>query len=219
MPTPTNPFQNTAQNTGQSKPQKFKQKFSLLEFIIIALCIFFVLFSVLAGVINQTKINEDKIRIRNLISLTKILDQYYNDSSSAPYSRRFPISQCSTSEPNSIDFEHTLYQSLTGIEKNSFKYLEPAQFPQDLKATFKDQLKPDCLKSFDTNQYSSNNRACDYNTSKAKSFCYLYATSSTGDKYDLSFYSDSKNKFVLLSQLRDNDPTSESIDFVREVIK
>jgi hypothetical protein len=198
-----------------------KQKFSILETLIISVCVCAMLFAIIFGIFNQNRINQDKIRIRNLVSLSKALSQYYNDSSSFEFSRKFPISQCSTSEPNSVDYEHTLYLTLTGIDKNAFKYLEPNTFPQDNSATYSDQIDSVCsnlLKGLDTSKYSINNKRCDYTPEKAKNFCYLYSTSPEGDRYTLSMYSDFMNKRASITKLRNNQLVYEGIDPLNELI-
>lgn len=206
-------------NTQNNPQNKSQNKFTLLETLFIAVSIFAVLFAAVIGVINQGRVNDDKIRIRNMKSMIKVLDQYYNDSSSVEFSRRFPISQCSSTEPNSTDFEHTLYLTLTGQESNSFKYLEASTFPQDAKASFGSQVKQSCLNNVDSTKYSSNNKQCLYEAAQGKNFCYLYSSSNTGDKYTLSFFSDAKNKTISITQLRSNPPTSQGIDLSLEVLK
>jgi type II secretory pathway pseudopilin PulG len=200
----------------QSKPQN---KFTLLETLFISISIFALLFGVVTGIVGQSRVNDDKVRIRNIKSMIKVLDQYYNDSSSVEFSRRYPISQCSSTEPNAIDFEHTLYLTLTGQESNSFKYLEPSMYPQDAKASFISQSKQSCLDKVDTTKYSFNNKQCQYDTAQGKNFCYLYSSSNTGDKFTLSFFSDSKNKMISVSQLRSSPPSSEGLDIAKEVLK
>jgi hypothetical protein len=196
-----------------------KTKFTLLETLFISISIFALLFASVIGVINQSRVNDDIIRIRNMKSMIKVLDQYYNDSSSVEFSRRFPISQCSSTEPNSIDFEHTLYLTLTGIEANSFKYLEPSAYPQDSKASYISQAKQSCLSNVDATKYSINNKQCQFEAGQGKNFCYLYSSSNTGDKYTLAFFSDSKNKLITISQLRSTPPTTNGLDLSNEILK
>jgi hypothetical protein len=196
-----------------------KQKFSILETLIITICICALIFASILGVFNQWKANEDKIRIRNAISLTKALEQYYNDSSSTEFSRKYPISQCSTTSPNSVDYEHTLYIALTGIQTNSFKYLESKDFPQDEKADYVDQIQNDCLgllKDFNTSNYSKTNKRCDHRPANAKNFCYLYSTSPEGDRFTISLYSDTKNKRGEITKLRNNPIVTEGINLNSE---
>jgi hypothetical protein len=198
-----------------------RQRFTVTETIVISICLFILLFGVVIGFINQSKVNADKIRIRNLNSITKILDSYYNDSSSVEYSRKFPISQCSTTEPNSVDFEHTLYLSLTGLQKNTTPYIAVENWPQDKSAEFISQTDNICSKSLpnlDQTKYSINNKECLFAPEKGKNFCYLYSTSPEGDRYTLSFFSDAKNKRVNFVKLRNNPVGSNEIDFEKELV-
>lgn len=198
-----------------------KQRFTITETIVISICLFILLFGVVIGLLNQGKINSDKIRIRNLLSMTKVLDSYYNDSSSVEYSRKFPISQCSTTEPNSVDFEHTLYLTLTGEQKNTTKYISTENFPQDKQAEYTSQSDNECTKlltNLDTTKYSVNNKECIHTPEKGKNFCYLYSTTPEGDRYTLSFFSDSKNKRIDFTRIRNNPVSSEFINFENETI-
>jgi type II secretory pathway pseudopilin PulG len=196
-----------------------KQKFSIIETIILTSCIFILIFALIFGVLVQARVNEDKVRIRNIMSITKVLEQYYNDSSSVEYARRYPVSQCSTTEPNSIDYEHTLYTTLTGIDKNTFKYIEGPTFPQDARANYTTISDNTCIKESERSQYSKNNKGCNYQPTEGRNFCYLYSTSSTGDRYTLAFFSDSKNKLVSVSRLRDNNVNIGDIDLTLEEVK
>jgi hypothetical protein len=196
-------------------------RFTITETIVISICLFTLLFGAVIGWFNQSKVNSDKIRIRNLTSITKALDSYYNDSSSVEYSRKFPISQCSTTEPNSVDFEHTLYLTLTGEQKNTTPYITVENFPQDKQAEFISQTDSACSKlltNLDPTKYSYNNKECLYTPEKGKRFCYLYSTSPEGDRYTLSFFSDSKNKRVDFTRIRNNPVGSDSIDFEKELV-
>ena len=198
-----------------------KQRFTITETIVISICLFILLFGGVIGFINQGKINNDKIRIRNLLSMTKALDLYYNDSSSIEYSRKFPISQCSTTDPNSIDFEHTLYLTLTGEQKNTTSYIAVENYPQDKQAEYTSLNEESCskgLKEFDPSKYSINNKECVYNPPKGKNFCYLYSTTPEGDRYTLSFFSDAKNKRVDFYKIRNNPVTSDMINFEKELV-
>jgi hypothetical protein len=198
-----------------------KQRFTVTETIVISICLFILLFGVVIGLFNQTKVNADKIRIRNLLSITKVLESYYNDSSSVEYSRKFPISQCSSTEPNAVDFEHTLYLTLTGQQKNTTPYIAVESWPQDKAAEFKSLSETPCsnlLNNLDLTKYSLNNKECNYTPEKGKNFCYLYSTSPEGDRYTLSFFSDAKNKRVDFVKLRNNPVSSNDVDLIKELV-
>ncbi|MGL4758842.1 MAG: hypothetical protein ACRCXZ_05875 [Patescibacteria group bacterium] len=198
-----------------------KQKFSLLETLIITICAFFVLGSIILGLIYQHRVNQDKIKIRNLASVSRALEQYYNDSSSSEYSRKYPVSQCSTSNPNSVDFEHTLYLILTGQDKNTNIYIEQKDYPQDTNAKYQEITDNNCngfLKQFDTSKYSPNNKECVYQPENKKNNCYLYSTSPEGDRFTLSFFSESKGVMAKITKLRANQTNYEKIDINKELI-
>lgn len=199
-----------------------KQKFTLIETLVVSVCLFLLLGSVIFGIYNQSKVNQDKIKIRNLMSIAKALEQYYNDSSSSEYSRKYPISQCSTTEPNHTDFEHTLYINLSGVIPNSFKYVEPVSYPQDPNAKFQPLGEDKCnnlLQSFDRQKYSINNQECNYVPEKGINNCYMYSTSPEGDRYTLAFYSESRGKLIKISRLQANIIKADGIDLLNESVE
>jgi type II secretory pathway pseudopilin PulG len=198
-----------------------KQKFSILETLIVSICLFAILGAGVLGALYQSNVNKDKIKIRNILSMTKALDQFYNDSSSTEYSRKYPISQCSTTEPNTVDYEHTLFLTLSGQSDNAYKYIEPSNYPQDSGAEYKDQTDKPCtkfLRDFDKNKYSANNKECTYLPSNAKNRCYLYSSTPEGDRYILGFYSETKNKLILINKLRSNPAVYDGLNPSKEEI-
>jgi type II secretory pathway pseudopilin PulG len=202
--------------------QLTKQKFSILETLIVSICLFGILGAVILGVLYQSNVNKDKIKIRNILSMAKALDQYYNDSSSTEYSRKYPISQCSTTEPNSVDYEHTLFLTLSGQSDNAYKYIESNNYPQDDGAAYRDQTDKPCtkfLRNYDKNKYSLSNKECDYTPAAAKNRCYLYSSTPEGDRYILSFYSEAKNKLITINKLRSNPSIYDGLNPVLEEIK
>jgi type II secretory pathway pseudopilin PulG len=202
--------------------QLTKQKFSILETLIVSICLFGILGAVILGVLYQSNVNKDKIKIRNILSMARALDQYYNDSSSTEYSRKYPISQCSTTEPNSVDYEHTLFLTLSGQSDNAYKYIEPNIYPQDDGAVYRDQTDKPCtkfLRNYDKNKYSLNNKECDYTPASAKNRCYLYSSTPEGDRYILSFYSEAANKLITINKLRSNPSQYDGLNPITEEIK
>lgn len=199
-------------------PKKEFQSLTLLETFIITICLFVIIFAVIVGLLDQIKVNNDKIRIRNMVSVTKALASFYNDSSSIEFTRRFPISECSTSSPNSVDYEKTLNLTLTGQTigqaSNGFRYIESNSYPQDLKAEFINSSPIACGDPKTTNS----NNACNHRPESGKNFCYLYSTSPNGDRYNLSFYSESKNRLVTLTQLRNDKLQVDNIDLIKELV-
>ena len=198
-----------------------KQKFSIIETFIVSICLFTLLGGVILGLVNQSNVNKDKIKIRNILSISKALDQFYNDSSSSEYSRKFPISQCSITDPNSVDFEHTLYLTLTGQFENTFKYIEIDDYPQDNGAEYANQSEKTCtkfLRDYNKNKYSKNNKECIFEPSSAKNRCYLYSSSPEGDRYILSFYSEAKNKMITINKLRSNPSVYQGFNPITEEI-
>jgi hypothetical protein len=185
---------------------------SFLESLIVGLCILAFLSICTLGIFLQNQENNDEIKRKNIFSLQKALDQFYSDSSITDISKKYPLSFCSTTKPNSIDYEYTLKKSLTTPLSitNSFSYVTLSSFPQDPNSSLKSlsENPSDCLnsnKNIDQRSYSKDNLTCVKN-------CYLYNSSPTGDSYNLSFYSNSVGKYFILSQVRNQAVKTEYLD-------
>ena len=184
--------------------------FSWIESITLAITLSVFITIIIASVYFSSINNDDQVRARNIFSVAMGLNQYYTDSSYLESSKRYPISQCSTTLTNSFDYEYTLSIALTGVNsknKSAFEYINPGKFPQDKEAKFEniskkiDNNKYTCLSTIDTREAGISD-SCQYEPENNKHFCYLYSTSPSGDEYRLSFYSRSKNKQYTIRQYR-----------------
>ena len=201
------------------------KNFNLLE-ISTALLVLLTLIGVLIwGIFSQSIKNRDAQREIDIQSVIKAVNSFYSNSSTIPSRKSYPVSQCSE-RLNEADFEYTLKEYLTGAKKqiDTHQYIKPEDFPADKWGVYsttpqnRKVVLRDCPKIFSSietatsNIYPDGTKSCNF-SSKNKNYlkCYLYTSSNSGDKYQLSYYSEDRGAFVVYSKFRDDNMIVEVI--------
>ncbi len=210
---------------GLKKPKinyNYNKKLNSLEKITIAICVFILIGVGLFGFISQTAANRDTQKVEDISQVLIALEQFYNNSSTIPSQRAYPVSVCSQ-KPNEVDYEYTLSEYLSGSREkfDSHTYIQKQSFPNDpwgQYSTIYSQNRVttrDCPGVFiseeqnpEDNIYSDRRASCNFNngdrTQRTLRNCYLYGSSSNGDSFELAYYSESNGRFVIYSRYRDN---------------
>jgi hypothetical protein len=204
-------YENT-DNSGSNS-----QNINLLEGGLIVFCIFLLIVSGLWGFFSQGAKIRDKQRIYEISQVLDALDNFYYNSNTFPTQRAYPIAQCS-GRLNEVDFEFTLKQILGGQKPqlDNHPYIKNENFPKDNWGIYSQSPKErktkllDCPKLFSKidndskSIYLDKTASCNFSQTQRKfRKCYLYTTSTNGDKYEVAYYSESQNAFVIYSRLRD----------------
>lgn len=189
--------------------------FNLLEIGLVLFLILTLIVTGFFGFFYQSARIRDAQRLHHMQQILIALNQYYLGSDVNPSGRKYPIAQCS-SALNELDFEYSLRENLTGMRPD----LEPHQFisPQDYpidrwgyySTTFQDRVVKvrDCPAIFPKIQtqgliYSDSWPSCNFDVRQTKfKKCYLYTSSANGDKFELSYYSESTRNFIIFSSFR-----------------
>lgn len=149
----------------------------------------------------------------DLDQIIQALRLFYINSSNVEASRVYPIAL--NSQLNEIDFEYTLRRHLTGqTSLDRHAYIPSNKFPTDpwgvYSKDFTDRPVPynrlDKL-PFGTEQveYIEGYSSCNFNPSQEKfSRCYLYTSSGNGESFQLAYYSEVREGFVIYSEARNN---------------
>jgi hypothetical protein len=197
------------------------ERLHLLDYILLLLGIIIVVSPFFAGYSSQIAVNQTVQKERHFKELFKSLDSYFVDSNSIPSARVYPKSLC-TGQPNEVDFEYTLRNHLTGKVKEiiNHAYIKDQDFPLDpygeysYTATERKTPLRNCeqvfgIQSTKSQIYDNNYKSCNYKRdSKDTKFrnCYLYATDEKSFKYQLAFYDEDKDKYIIYSKYLD-EPT------------
>ena len=198
-------------------------KFNLLEVGVILFCIVAIIGVFVFGVFTQSTKNRDTQRINDLQQILLALDNFYKNSSIDPSQKYYPIASCSA-QLNEVDFEYSLKQYLTGqkIEKEPHQYIKPGDFPKDPWGVYSQKFGDrkikirDCPKIFVTQNktndiYPDGSSSCNFNRKIADyNKCYLYTSSSNGDKFELGYYSEQTSSFVVYSRFQNEALRVES---------
>ena len=180
--------------------------------IIIALGVIVLISLVWSGFSNQKRVNDDKNKIKDISFVVGLLDQFYQDSSAFIEERHYPVARCSA-ELNTFDYEYTFRRNILGISpsENTHAYLQVSNFPYDSLGSYTSQIDSagnnQCRKGLPllesgAKTFSDQSKMCQFDSAK-KPNCYLYTTSTNGDSYKISYYSTSKNAFVIYTRFRD----------------
>jgi len=207
-----------------SQYERRTDNLNLLEISLIILMILLLIGVFVIGIFTQATSNRDKQRQNDISQILAAIDSYYLNSSTNPGARTYPIAICS-SQLNEVDYEYSLAQYLTGKrqEQEPHIYILPEDFPTDRSGiysqNFEDrQLKiRDCPKVFPvSNQrgriYADGQKSCNFSRRDNQfKFCYLYTSSTSGDEFQLGYFSESRNAFTVFSRFRDGKLRSELV--------
>jgi hypothetical protein len=194
-----------------------------LEFLVVG---FALIISLVFGYLNADTVSRDAQRLQQITQVTTTLDNFYLNSNTIPSNRKYPISICD-GLPNTVDFELTLREYLTGKrpEKDTHVYVNPVDWPKDkwgeYSKTIGERKVP--LKCADLLQlpstastqqiYKDGSESCNYSLAqKNKKYyqCFIYGSSNNGDKYSLGYYNEEKDKMIIYSRFRQEQITVAS---------
>lgn len=201
------PNQSYMQNTQTS----YRFNFQLVEVLLLFVCLLILVVTFVFGIITKNTELRDAQRDNNITQVMAALDNFYNASSNVPSQRAYPIARCSNSL-NEVDYEYTLRQSLTGKRNNVTlqTFVNPDLWPVDSRGRYAAEFSkrnlpfrcPNILLE-NANSYLDNYQSCEFSSNEEKNFCYLYTSSNNGDSYQIGYYSESKDTFVVYSRFRD----------------
>ena len=213
-------FQNYSYNSDYQQDYEYRSKnFNLLEVVTTV----FVLLSLIGvcvwGAFSQSTKNRDAQREVDIQNVIKAINSFYANSSTIPSRKSYPVAQCSE-RLNEADFEYTLKDHLTGNKKqiDTHQYISPSDFPLDKSGVYsqtpasrKVALR-DCprmfssIESANSDIYPDGSKSCNF-SSRNRNYlsCYLYTSSNSGDKYQISYYSEDRGSFVVYSKFRDEN--------------
>ena len=198
-----------------------KRRFSLpsgfngLESFVIILMLSVLSFSFVYGYAEEAKTQRDNQRAAHIFGVITLLDAYYENSSTLLSKRRYPVSTCRNTL-NTADYEFTLKQHLQGNipTKNTHNFLGTSEFPTDpwgtYSATLESRQTPYPCTFVVGNDpgepiYPDGTESCNFSSSEKAKFkkCYLYATNSVGDEYQISYYSEAVEDFLIFKKVQD----------------
>jgi type II secretory pathway pseudopilin PulG len=215
-------YQNTSFGGASFDTQSYKP-LNGLELIVVILSVIFLVFSLIFGYLNADTVNRDLQRKTQIDQILDTLDNFYLNSNTIPSNRAYPVAICD-SLPNTVDFELTLREYLTGKrpEKDTHIYIQPANWPNDRwgeysktigerKISLKcvDKLQLPTVESTQ-NIYKDGSESCNYSlaqNNKKYYQCFLYGSSTNGDKYSLGYYNEATNKMQVYTKFRDSKLT------------
>jgi type II secretory pathway pseudopilin PulG len=191
-------------------------KLNLTEVVLILLVIILLIGSFIFGIFTQGTSNRDKQRSNDISQVLIAIESYYQNSDTNPSQRTYPIAVCS-SQLNEVDYEYSLAEYLTGNRQvqEPHKYILASDFPTDKSGVYNQNFESrgvkvrDCPKIFPvSNQkgqiYSDGRKSCNFKRNENQyKFCYLYTSSTSGDEFQLGYFSESKNAFAVYSKFRD----------------
>jgi hypothetical protein len=155
-------------------------------------------------------INRDQQRRSDISQVQNALDNFYLNTSNIPSRRFYPVAICS-GDLNEVDFESTLRNFLTGQkpEVDPHVYIKPENFPKDrwgvYSSTFVERKVPfrcpNILPAGSTG-YPDNTPSCNFSPTRRIRQCYIYTSSNNGDTYQIGYWSEAQNKFVIYKRFR-----------------
>jgi hypothetical protein len=199
----------------------------ILDYVCILISFLLISLPLLFGIINQNVFNQVAQKEFHMTQLKNALDSFFIASSNVPSERKYPISVCS-GQPNEVDYEYTLARHISGAETNlnTFAYIKEKDFPFDpygVYSTTKNnrpiKLRP-CDSVFskedDVNKvYSGNLKSCNFQKSHPDSKfrnCYIYGTDNGGFVYQLGYYDEIKDKYVIFTKRREEKESRSVVD-------
>lgn len=199
-----------------------------LNLIELGIVVFMILILIIVGTwgfFSQAAEIRDQNREADIVQVITALNNYYQNSSFIPGEKSYPIAVCS-GRLNEIDFEYTLKQYLTGarVQFDTHPYILPKDYPQDnwgLYATTLSNKKTrlrECPKVFadlsnpEANIYSDETKSCEFDIARQQyRKCYLYTSSINGDYFEIAYFSEARQGFVIFSKFRE-DPVRTSLE-------
>jgi hypothetical protein len=189
----------------------------ILDYLILVICFVLLFVPTIIGFLEQSTLNKVAQKDQDINQVIKALDSYFVASDSYPEDRKYPISNCS-GQPNEVDYEYTLKNHLAGkvTQLNNFAYIKENDFPKDpfgiysvrnnerkIKLRNCDQV----FKREDNNDliYDSGSSSCNFQRdSKNESLrsCYLYGSDNRGSQYQLAYYDENLDKYVVYTKIR-----------------
>lgn len=196
-----------------------KGRFNGIEFVTICICILSLILALIVGFWNQNNKNRDlqkQYDMENL--LIPSLVEFYENSGSTENRRFYPKAVCSQNI-NEVDYEMILRQYLSGqmIEVETHTYLPSSSFPRDKSGIYSQNFNqrkveyrcPEKLNfRSSAGQSSSGSIYSDFPSCNFRrrlyNNCYLYTSTSSGDKFELAYFSEGTGCFVVYSKFRNN---------------
>lgn len=189
--------------------------FNLLEVLIYFLCVSLLVGLFYIGFAKRENQLYDEKRVADVGVVIQALEDYYNNSNFIPEKRQYPISLCSNTVLNSVDYEFVVKKALVGKEGkiDTFEYIKPSNYSNDPKAKTTPALKnrpdnQDCFSNMSTQTIDEylpiTGNSCLFDGGNYK-YCYLYTSSVTGDSFRIAYYSEAKKSFVIYEKFRDGD--------------
>ena len=188
-----------------------------LELIVVAIVMIGIIISGVFGYFAGKKENQDSQKSHDITEVIKALDYFYANNSA------YPVRQCSE-DLNPVDFELTLQRNLNGkVAKIGTDVYLNQLFPRDKTGDYTNTYNnyiynlpcPSLIQETANKTgkiYADSTEACNYNRSTLKTKnnpngraafrCYLYTSSVNGDKYSIGYFSETLNKFVIISKFR-----------------
>lgn len=199
------------------------RRINLLEIGLVVIAIILLLVTSLFGFFSQATRNRDLQRQNDISQILTAIGYFYYHSSNNPAERFYPKSECSQ-KLNEVDFEYTLKQYLTGSRPNiePHSYINPSDFPRDrwgvYSANFSDRKVnlQDCPQVFNQNSstiYKDGSSSCNFLRKANNGYlrCYLYSGSQNGDKFELAYFSETQNQFIVYSKFRSENLKTEKL--------
>ena len=195
---------------------RFPSQFNRLESLVIVLCFSLMSWTFIWGYTDQGRVNRDIQREEHIFKVVEALDSFYKNSSKIASKRSYPISRCATSL-NSVDYEFTLQQHLTGkvTKLDTNNYFTGYDFPTDPWGkydTTQDKRTSDfpCPNLFTNNKgtlYENGQKSCDFSTTAKKKLkqCYSYKSDGNGESYEIAYFSENQDTFQIYSKYRDQE--------------
>jgi hypothetical protein len=194
---------------------------NFLEIGLVVLVLIALVAAIFVGFFGQTERLRDQNRKQEIEQIVWALNMFYENSSLVPSERRYPVAACS-GQLNEVDYEFTLKQYLTGQKEefDSHPYIKglnkDTDFFRDKWGIYTDRLDKrqipirNCPNIFSNIQdwngfvYPDGSKSCQFKPSNPKyRKCYLYTSSINGISYEVAYYSEAQQAFVIYSRFRD----------------
>ena len=213
------PYFLVQENQASNKTGGF---FNLLEIIVSLMLPIALLVSLIMGFNGQLTRLRDQNRAAEIEQIVWALNMFYENSSLVPNERKYPIAVCS-GQLNEVDYEFTLRKYLKGEreEFDSHPYIQgqnPESFLVDNWGNYAVNLDQrsiplrNCPNIFARNQdwgglvYPDSFPSCQFRPSdKRFRNCYLYTSTTNGDGYEVGYFSESQQAFIIYYRHRDGN--------------
>lgn len=188
-----------------------------LELIVLILSLCAVIISFVWGVFASNTGLRDNQREAHILQVLSALDQFYVNSNLDPTNRKYPVAVCSNSL-NEVDYELTLRLYLTGqqVAFDKHAYIAKDDYPRDpwgdYATQFADKKTPFRCSNIlpqgnATDAYFDQYPSCDFSPVNNLRSCYVFTSSVNGDSFQLGYWSEVANSFVVYSRFRSEQVT------------